>query len=403
MKHITINDLVILNCISYAREFETDDFDNVYSWALEFNYPGLKNAGLIHEEEFSKIISHIKNKKELFEKIKIISVDRTYVSEDVLIISFEYQKNIFVIFRGTAGALEWHDNAVGAFRSTLETPMQLQAHIYFNEIYNKYKNKVKSFYVSGHSKGGNKAKYVMIKNANLRKLRHCYSFDGQGFNKKFIEENQKNIKIAKKYITSIANEFDFVNILLNDIGEDKKFVKSSEIYQSDSNFKDKVLARFGGWHSLFSLLDEELKLNKLTNQSEIMINLKKSFNYFIQRFEDEDVRFIYYNLANNMAQTDISTYGEDYSKLPKGMIKRYLDISEEFKKEYPELSKEIHEIFSMFIKELINLLFSSDDTVSFKSNELKEIIHIGDVFVDNEMNLFQKIGLKIKSTLFKNK
>lgn len=68
----------------------------------------------------------------------------------------------------------------------------------------------KNIYVSGHSKGGNKAQYVGVLRGS--EIEHVYSFDGQGFSRAFVNRYQDEIDIYADKITNICNEFDYINV-----------------------------------------------------------------------------------------------------------------------------------------------------------------------------------------------
>ena len=66
-------------------------------------------------------------------------------------------------------------------------------------------------YICGHSKGGNKSKYITLLTGTVD---HCVSFDGQGFGDDFLAENPEGVAKASPKITYISAYNDFVNILL---------------------------------------------------------------------------------------------------------------------------------------------------------------------------------------------
>ena len=67
--------------------------------------------------------------------------------------------------------------------------------------------------VTGHSKGGNKAMFVTILCNNVIR---CVSFDGEGFSKEFLSDNNKIASILERssLITNYSLSSDFVHILL---------------------------------------------------------------------------------------------------------------------------------------------------------------------------------------------
>lgn len=70
--------------------------------------------------------------------------------------------------------------------------------------------------VAGHSKGGNKAKYIAILDDTVDR---CLSFDGQGFSDEFMDWYGVRIKIRQKVVENHNVEYDYVNFLLNEVGK----------------------------------------------------------------------------------------------------------------------------------------------------------------------------------------
>ena len=118
-----------------------------------------------------------------------------------------------VAYRGTA-ANEWTDDFLGA--NQIDSLQQINALEWYKASYEKYNLGKYYITVTGHSKGGNKAKYITLLNNTINR---CVSFDGQGFSDKFIDYYKKEIIDRQKYIENHNIDFDFVNILMNDIGK----------------------------------------------------------------------------------------------------------------------------------------------------------------------------------------
>ncbi len=125
-----------------------------------------------------------------------------------------------VVFEGTLGGKEWYDDAIaGAPDESGNTvsPLQQKALDWYesNEVQSILEN-YDNVTVSGHSKGGNKAKLITILNDNVDQ---CVSFDGQGYSDEFIENFHDEIAANQHKIQNHNNADDYVNILLNDVGE----------------------------------------------------------------------------------------------------------------------------------------------------------------------------------------
>lgn len=123
-----------------------------------------------------------------------------------------------VAFRGTASN-EWVDDFVGA--NTVDSLQQINALEWYKSVYEKLHLENYTVTVIGHSKGGNKAKYITILNDTPAR---CVSFDGQGFSDEFIAHYRKRILKRQDLIENHNIDFDYVNILMNDIGKKTYYV-----------------------------------------------------------------------------------------------------------------------------------------------------------------------------------
>lgn len=130
-----------------------------------------------------------------------------------------------VAFRGTASE-EWKDNFVGGGPTGTADGVSTQQQLNALEWYQSLdKSDFNSITVTGHSKGGNKAKYITIMDNSVDR---CISFDGQGFSDEFIEKYQDKIASNQDKIHNHNVNYDYVNILLNDVGE-KTYYRGYEL------------------------------------------------------------------------------------------------------------------------------------------------------------------------------
>jgi len=366
-----LDTFLILNCVIYVSSFEKDDvFENIVGKSL-FEISDLleckKNSlGIfpaeINEEEFSIIINTIKKNKELYEKIKIVDVDNSVYgnitgSDRVVNVTFLYEDNLIIVYKGTAGDFEWKDNVEGTYNIS-DTKQQRMALSYFDEIVEKFKD-VKKVYVSGHSKGGNKSQYIGVLRGNMSKLERVYSFDGQGFNSIFLKKYNKEIENNRHKIFNICNEYDYVNILLFSIAN-KIFIKSTTNIGNDDDRQSKLKHRFGGFHSPYSMFKNEngiLILNEVTEQSDIMKNFEKLFEYYNTNMEIEDSKFMYYRMSLFMMESGSEVFGEDIPTTPKGFLKRFTKLTKEYTKHENELSfSEIMTLFKPILTDISSIL-----------------------------------------------
>lgn len=125
-----------------------------------------------------------------------------------------------VVFRGTGGGYRaWTDNVLGQYMR--DTRMQKQAVDFLEQECGNYDQ----ITVAGHSKGGNLAQYATV--LCPERVNRCVSFDGQGFNRDFINSYRDQIMLARPKIKSVSAHNDFVNILLLSIAGQRLFVENN--------------------------------------------------------------------------------------------------------------------------------------------------------------------------------
>lgn len=128
------------------------------------------------------------------------------------------EKEAVVAFRGTA-TNEWVDDFEGA--NQIDSLQQINALEWYKMVYDRLELEGWTVTVTGHSKGGNKAKYITILNDTPTR---CVSFDGQGFSDKFMEHYKRRILLRQSVIENHNIDYDYVNILMNDIGEKTYYI-----------------------------------------------------------------------------------------------------------------------------------------------------------------------------------
>lgn len=189
----------------YLAEFKLDE-------VIDDEYYASYTSGL----DLKNIIEAIKLNDRLTEaKIYEAHIDDAYGAGGGLSLVFinENTKEAVVAFRGTA-TNEWVDDFVGA--NQVDSLQQINALEWYKMVYDKLH--LENYYVTvtGHSKGGNKAKYITILNETVNR---CVSFNGQGFSDKFFEFYKKQIIKRQDFIENHNIDYDYVNILLSDVGK----------------------------------------------------------------------------------------------------------------------------------------------------------------------------------------
>ncbi|MCR4898078.1 MAG: ATP-grasp domain-containing protein [Acholeplasmatales bacterium] len=172
-------------------------------------------ASFITGYDWKNMITAILNKPHMTKCImKETHVDQAYgggLGFSLVFLS-EDSKEAIVAFRGTA-TNEWTDDFLGA--NQIDSLQQINCLEWYKMVYNKLHLIDYHVTVVGHSKGGNKAKYITILNDTVQR---CVSFDGQGFSDKFMNHYKDRILKRQDVIENHNIDYDFVNILMNDIG-----------------------------------------------------------------------------------------------------------------------------------------------------------------------------------------
>ncbi len=124
-------------------------------------------------------------------------------------------KELIVAFRGTSEG-EWLDNFIGGAETEapdrVSTKQQMRALNWYRTL------PISECYVTvtGHSKGGNKAKYIAIREDSVDR---CVSFNGQGFSEEFVFRYKERIIMRQGIVENHNTEYDYVNWLLHDFGK----------------------------------------------------------------------------------------------------------------------------------------------------------------------------------------
>ena len=270
MKRLSLTQLLIINTILYTTEFNVGQKlvgKTIRDWEKEFKFE-LDSLGHfpaeINETEMEKVLKTVRE-DEIYSKIEILDIDNSKSgykdgSEPIVNVTLRYEDMIYIAFKGTAGGVEWRDNAYASYPEYAYTEAQKGALDYFDKMYKKYvDNTIKKVYVTGHSKGGNKAQFIMVMRGSDEhtKLKKCFSFCGQGFNKTFIEKYDKEISENKDKIYNISADNDYVNVILNQITDNIKFVKSTTNLGDIARKRAIIRHRFGAWHSPYVMLKEK--------------------------------------------------------------------------------------------------------------------------------------------------
>ena len=355
MKRLTITQLLIINTILYTTEFNVGQKlvgKTVRDWEKEFKFERDSLGHFpaeINETEMEKVLKTVREDK-TYSKIEILDVDNSKSgyndgSEPIVNVTLKYEDMIYIAFKGTAGGVEWRDNAYASYPEYAFTEAQREALEYFDKMYEKYVNcNIKKVYVTGHSKGGNKAQFIMVMRGSTEhtKLKKCFSFCGQGFNKTFITTYSKEIEENKDKIYNISADNDYVNVILTQITDKIKFVKSITNIGDIAKKRAIIRHRFGAWHSPYVMLKEKngvLVINRKTEQSRLMRTLQLFLAYIYENMTEEDLKYFYHAMSSIMIEKEKEEFvPEEYRKAPNGFYRRFITHIYNFQKEEDNIS-----------------------------------------------------------------
>ena len=184
----------------------------------------------------------------------------------------------YVVFEGS-GHGEWADNAEAAgytdnpLDPTLSV-LQQEAVDYIAGLGDGYGPII----VSGHSKGGNKAKAAALLCGNVSR---CVSFDGQGFSDEFFARHADDIARNQHKIHNYNCADDYVNELLNDVGDTRWYKAHRTGMNPLSN------------HDPMTMFDENGDMTEVADRSRLIAELDYMINSFLRsegKYKQDSVR-----------------------------------------------------------------------------------------------------------------
>lgn len=229
---LSTEQILLLNNLTYTYENKifSSNMSDYTNFSVADYIAAIETSGLRDEKDsfmtksdWEDIISAIKNDDTVMGmRIVVTHVDTKHPNGRgySVIYADEASKEAVVCFKGTQTDEEWKDNFSGAtYTNTndrVSTECQENALEWYRDAYEKYGLDEYNITVTGHSKGGNKAKYVTIMDNSIDR---CLSFDGQGFSDQFVDKYADKIAERQGVIENHNVDNDYVNILLNDVGE----------------------------------------------------------------------------------------------------------------------------------------------------------------------------------------
>ncbi|WP_167955898.1 Mbeg1-like protein [Anaerosporobacter faecicola] len=285
---LTNEQLLLLNNLMYMNEkpFKSiTEYNNVSVKTIVNKIEGYdlddnKDYGsFMTGADWKELVAAIKSDEQLM-NMKIIAINEDSAPNGGGGVSAVFvdtdTKEAAVVFRGTAGR-EWEDNFIGGGKTDttdgVSTPYQENALEWYRSL------KLEDYYVTitGHSKGGNKAKYVTVKDNTVDR---CVSFDGQGFSDDFLRRYAPEIQHNQSKIQNCCVEGDFVNILLNDIG--------TTTYYKGYDYGKGGFAENHCPNTFFNFKEDGTYSMEVGTQDPNMQEVDKFLNSYLRTLSDED-------------------------------------------------------------------------------------------------------------------
>ena len=357
--------LLINNLMSMTKPRMTEGKE-IKDWIDTVNVSKLDDK--TSQEQWKAMIDAVKSDSELM-SMKIVESHKFPIEDNngggygVVLVSGK-TKEAAVVFSGTTN-YEWKDNFDGGGLTDaadhVSTKQQEEALKWYREQYDEQNLGQYNVTVTGHSKGGNKAKYITLMDDTVDQ---CVSFDGQGFSDEFIDVYADRIVLNQHKIQNHNLDNDFVNILLNDVGE-------TTYYKGN---KDEI-ANFGENHCLDSFFhrDKNGKLTMKVNpkgQSKEMKALDQFLNSILRSMSPEDKKGML-NMIGTLVQAGADGDGNAVIDVISallsdsknaGYIAYFLAYIVQYQEAYPELMGTVKSVLGDFG---LDELFLVTDVVAF--------------------------------------
>lgn len=294
---LTTEELLLLENLVYmdgGKPFKTvnesiDEYKTVGQWISKIDIDEINDnqtyTSYTTGTDWKNIIEAVKNDETLMN----MTIDTAYVDDkenggggrSAVFVNPDTGEAV-VAFRGTAKH-EWCDNFVGGgptgTADGVSTPQQENALTWYQDWYDNGGYKNETITVIGHSKGGNKAKYITVMDNTVDR---CVSFDGQGFSDEFMNKMNDKIAVNEDKITNYNVRNDYVNILLNDIG--------TKIYCQGYDYGEGGLLEAHCPNTFFKFNEDgTVEINIASHgQSSKMKEIDVFFNSFLRSLSEEE-------------------------------------------------------------------------------------------------------------------
>ena len=381
---LTTEQLLLLNNLMYMPGdgdplYNASDYEGqtIRSWIGNIEPkdlpPGKDYGTFMTKDDWGNIIQAVQNDDTLLDMtIKTTYTDRgagggggysaLFVSEDT--------GEAVVAFKGTATG-EWKDNFTGG--NVTDTVQQKNALNWYREVYDEYGLDSYDVTVTGHSKGGNKSKYIALLDDTVD---HCVSFDGQGFSDKFMAQYKDQIAARQNIIENHNVDYDYVNLLLNDVGK-TTYYKGQDLGKGGflENHCPNTFMKFGGDGAFEMVVNPE-------GQGKEMKALDQFLNSYLRSLSESErndaLELVNVLVDDAFSLKDKETMQEKLDVFLKTIvdpnrkddIARLLAYAIKYEQENPDLAKDIKNILNQFGMEgAVKYVELAEGVLNFEINE----------------------------------
>ncbi|MBQ9825419.1 MAG: DUF2974 domain-containing protein [Solobacterium sp.] len=179
------------------------------------------NPPMTSAKEYRDIVQAIRNDPLLMDlMVKTVYTDTSEKGGNCRFALFTSSRTneAVIAFEGTEmapGSPQWKDNFASA--NVSDSIQQIKALLWYRSVYKHFHLETRQVILTGHSKGGNKAKYIAILDETPKR---CLSFNSEGFSDKFFQRYEEKIRERQNRIENHIVNYDYVSLLLNDIGSE---------------------------------------------------------------------------------------------------------------------------------------------------------------------------------------
>lgn len=183
-----------------------------------------------------------------------------------------------VTFQGSDSGADWRDNFTLASKSDapdgVSSPIQESALQYYQSPeMQAILSQCNTVTVTGHSKGGNNANYIALLDSSVSR---SVTFDAPGFSDGFLQYYSSQIANRQGVLDNYSCSRDFVNILLNSVGE-QHFYPTPDV-------------SFANAHQPGNFLPYQLVPGEETAQDPGVQALSEMFNSYIRSADPDTVK-----------------------------------------------------------------------------------------------------------------